>query len=123
MSSQALTEKVAEREGDMEMEEDMKVTEDEMEEVAAKTYQYAPAYHYNPVYYPFSSYPTTVTRVSVSAPYYPNLYPNYPRLYPSVVPQHQFLYPQGVVQAAPVVSQPQQVQKLEGEDEAAALAL
>ena len=63
----------------------------------------------------------------MSAPYYPNLLLNpVNRLYPSVVPQHQFVYPQGVVQTvqtAPVVSQPQQVQKFQGEDEAAALAL
>ena len=38
--------------------------DEEMEEVAAKTIQYAPSYHYNPVYYPLSTYPTSVTQVT-----------------------------------------------------------
>ena len=42
----------------------MKVMDEEMEEVAAKTIQYAPSYHYNPVYYPLSTYPTSVTQVT-----------------------------------------------------------
>jgi len=120
----ALTQKVVAEEAEMKEDEvemvDMKDAE-EMDEGVVDKMTYSPLY---PGYYPLSVYPT-VQQTVVRTPqyYYPSMFINPTnRLYP-VVAGNTLVYPP--VQS--LVSQVQGVQlpesKLQGEDEAAALAL